>query len=111
MPKTEVLNIKATAEQRARYTLAASKLGLTLPDFQKLALENLADKTFQNAMIQRLQRLQKILDRAGLSTQEVPWPRVLDSIEFFPDEQLEILEKRSAVDIKNYLEFALKDTG
>ena len=103
-----LVTFRATEEQKANYKKAAAYAGLSYSDFLKKAADDAVEKTFKDAMIERLKRLQRILDRAGLTIQEVPWPRVLDRMEFFPDEQLEILEKRSDEDIRNYFSFAMK---
>ncbi len=106
-----LVSFRATEQQKSSYIRAAAHAGLTYADFLKKACDDAAVKTFQTMMVERLKRLQRIIDRAGLTIQEVPWPKVLDRMEFFPDEQLEILETRSAEDVKNYLAFALKQTA
>ena len=103
-----LVSFRATEQQKSSYIRAAAHAGLTYADFLKKACDDAVEKAFQNMMVERMKRLQRILDKAGLTIQEVPWPKVLDRMEFFPDEQLEILEKRSDEDIRNYFSFAMK---
>ncbi len=103
-----LIAFKATEQQKATYQRAAEFAGLSYADFLKKAADDAAVKTFQNMIIEKLKRLELIFDRAGLSRDDVPWSKILDAADWFPDEQIEILESRSAEDVVNYLNMVLK---
>ena len=111
LEKSQVLTFRVTGRQKRLYEIAAKESGLTFLDFLRKSLDAAAEKTFQNMLIEKLKRLNRIFERAGLSRDEVLWSRVLDASEWFPNEQIEILEKRSVADIKNYLNMVLEKTA
>ena len=111
LSKTVTVSLRITEPKKHLYEAAAKQLGLTFTDFMKKSFDDLAEKAIQDSLIARLKKLQAIFDRAGIPAESITWAKILDAAEWFPNEQIEILETRSDEDVKNYLSMAMKRTA
>ena len=108
LEKSQVLTFRVTGRQKRLYEIAAKESGLTFLDFLRKSLDVAAEKVFRDSLIERMKRLQIILEGAGLKSEEIPWPRVVASMDWFPPERLESLGKCSGEDVRNYLRHVLE---